>query len=720
MISSYPCVDSICPSSYSMSCLIYRFLPVALILAPLLYAGDLVVTELAPYTVQGFDESAYGSSVSTTATRLAVPHSELPLLVNVVSEYLLEEQQAIDPSDAFDNISNVEAKVASPGQANQVAIRGFNSFTYIDGFRVGNSNCSSIGAVSLATEVGNLERIEVLKGSAATLYGRGLPGGVVNYVTKKPQIRHESSLSAQYGSFDLLRTVADTTGAFSEGSPFQYRVIASASDRASHRDEVEQAAASVYPSINWQIGEDASLLVRAEYQKVDYTPDQGALFLANGEAAPASSQSFFFGSASDSIEAEQFGLNAQLEASPNEFYTLRTLIGYRHAEQAGDATLGLAVNGAELTRVSEVTDDSREDFLVQVDNIFKWQHALFGDTEIGHRILLTADWQHGRIAPTSSEKPLDLFDIETGQSLGTSTVARGPNDFELQLNDVGIGAQDLITVNDRLHLLLGVRYDQSELDFDLKPLPFKDKLSVEKWSLRAGVIYNLTEDVSLFANYGSAFRPTFLINNSGQSLFESEESIQHEAGVKVDFNDGRFTLNTAIYQLTNKDVVVSFEADDTPIATDQSSLGFEVDLTARLSGRMTLLFNYALVETEYTDGPFDGNELFGTPKQSGGVWVNYDLIQSADQRLSFSLGLNYRSTTYATDANAVKLPAYFHLDAAIHYEVGQWRFRLNGYNLLDDEGFIASRNTGIGAATSPIYALPTAPASFRLSANYSF
>jgi iron complex outermembrane receptor protein len=671
--------------------------------------------ELDPYYVLVFDESSYGSRYSFTATRFAAKNEELPLLVNVVSSFLLEEQQVIDPGEAFENISNVEAKVATSGQTNQVAIRGFDSFTYIDGFRVGNSNSSGLGGISLATEVANIERIEVLKGPAATLYGRGLPGGVVNYITKKPQLERHTELTAQFGNNALLRTVADTAGAVDSEAKLQYRLIASVSDRESYRDEVEQSAVAAYPSLFWQINQSAELLLRVEYQKVKYTPDQGALFLSDGSEAGASSRSFFYGSKGDEIDAEQFGLNAQFEAELPNHGVLRTLVGYRHFEQSGTATLGTEIVGNNLNRVTETLDESREDWLAQIDYMHDYEHSLFSNHTLRHQILLSADWQRSRTLPESSETPLDLLDIGTGQTAGPSFAAGPPNDFSLLAIDYGFGVQDLITVDERLHLLLGLRYDRSQLEYDLSPFPFEGDLSLHDWSYRIGAIYQLTDAFAVFANFGTAFRPSFRINAAGQSLFELQESVQYEAGTKLDLFDGRLLLNAAVFHLTNKDVVLS-EA----VSTDQESIGAEIDLTARIGARTTLLFNYGMIDTEYTDGIFEGNRLAGAPARGGGLWLNHDLIAQEDRRLSFSLGLNYKGRSYATDANEVELPDACLVDAGLHYKTGNWRFSLNAYNLLNEATFTASPNQNVGDAAAPVFALPTAPTSLRLSASYRF
>lgn len=677
------------------------------------------IPTLTSYRVQGFDSSSYGSDISSTATRFEVEHDELPLLLNVVSEHLLDEQQAIDPSDAFKNISSVQAEVATSGQTNQVSIRGFNSFTFIDGFRVGNSNSSGLGAVSFATEVANLERIEVLKGPAATLYGRGLPGGVINYITKKPQAETATELSAQFGSFGLLRGTVDTTGAVTVNDALRYRLIGSASSRESHRDQVKQEAHALYPSLQWWINEDTSLQLRTEYQAVDYTPDQGSLFLIDGSEADVSSRSFFYGQNSDQIETEQAGIHAQLENKISEPHTVRALVGYRHAHQSGSATQGSYVDSNTLERVVKSIDDERTDSLLQLDYIFEFEHRWFDTHELSHQLLLSANWQRNETSTNSSETPLDIVDLQNGARLGPHVFAGPPNNFDLIATDMGIGLQDLIQINERLHLLLGLRYDETSLDFDLDPFPFNDQVSLSDWSYRGGIIYEIRDGLSLFFSHSTAFTPALRISSMGESLFDLQQSIQYEVGLKLSLYDGHLNFDAAIFDLTNKDVIIA-DSMDIPVSTDQAARGVDIDVTARLSNRTTLLFNYALIETEYSDGPFQGNDLAGVPTQSAGIWLNHDLIAHEDQALSLSFGMNYKNSTYATDANNVQLPASLIFDAGLSYRRGPWQLRINAYNLSNEEAFVTTPNQDIGNPNAPIFALPIAPSNYRVSLSYRF
>ena len=324
-----------------------------------------------------------------------------------------------------------------------------------------------------------------------------------------------------------------------------------------------------------------------------------------------------------------------------------------------------------------------------------------------------------RNASDVKESAASSIDIRTGANSSTPGIPDPSTDFRLDSSDAGIGLQDLVTIGHRLHALFALRYDYSQLDFDLNPYPFTGKLDLENTSFRTGLIYEVNSSLSLFANYGTAYRPVFRTNNLGQSLFETQQSLQEEVGFKIVSPENRVTLNAALYHLTNQDVLIT-DSFGVPTRSDQVSYGFEMDLSARLSAATTLLFNYAYTESHYTKGPYEDNELFGTPNHSGGIWLHHTLMDDDAQNLSLNFGLNYHSKQFASDANLVTLPEAFQLSAGIQYQSGPWTYRLQGFNLLDKTDYVPVENLNVGSPNAPIYATPRAPRNFRISVSYEF
>lgn len=728
--------------------------------------SDLI--ELDPYVTEGFDLSSYSSNHSTMVLRDEIDHQQLPLLVNIVSHYLLDEQQSLDPVEGVKNISSVRRTVGSPGTGNQIVIRGFNTFSYQDGFRLGNSNSQGLEPISLPPEVAAISRIEVLKGPAAILYGRGLPGGVINFISKQPEDEFAGRIAFQVASYGHRKVVADLTAPLN--NTVSYRLIASAVHSDSYREHVDQELYSVYPSVVWKPSERTTLLLQGEYREGFITPDRGSLFLPfpqpdgnlQPRLAPYSSQSAFYGDKQNRWDVSQRQVTLKAETSINELWTIGLLLGTRTFEKSGQEVRGSTFNSrgdvvlpvslednrlltfAEdyLIRFRHESDDRRDDFVVQLDNRLTFSHPvpLAKETTVQHRLLVSAEWQPNRVRSQERQFGFDQLNPANGETEHMTTTidgdpiaidALGPyqNDFSLDPVDAGVAVQDLITVGEKWHLLAGLRFERSVLDFSLLPalVPFTIEGGTEReeWLLRLGALYQFTPSVAFFINYGESYRPVLGVSGTGQFIFDAQLSDQYEAGLKLLLAEGRFQLNAAGFSVENENVLSRVGSDPLGNAVfgllSQSVTGFEADLTARFSDRLTLLAHYGYLDTEVEGHPFiEGNRLSGTPEHAAGFWLNFDFVQSQERQVSASIGLNYEGTIFASDANQLELPSTTVLELGARYRHGPWQVRLNLTNVTDERYFIADDIEVIGDATSAIYALPAPPRSLRFSVEYRF
>ena len=179
-------------------------------------------TVLDPITVEGqaTGDAGYASGVANSATRLPESILDTPRSVNVVPQSVIEDRAILDPQEAIQNVSGVQRGFSRTGIGESYSVRGFaQQALFKDGFRAGQSPATfSPFTFEGPTDVANLERIEVLKGPSALLYGRGEPGGTVNYVTRTPAFETQSSLQQYFGSFDLYRTEVHVNGAPGSGA----------------------------------------------------------------------------------------------------------------------------------------------------------------------------------------------------------------------------------------------------------------------------------------------------------------------------------------------------------------------------------------------------------------------------------------------------------------------------------------------------------------------
>jgi iron complex outermembrane receptor protein len=228
----------------------------------------LPASPFAPPPVPG-----YRAPTAVTGTGTDTPLLNIPASVDVVPRAVIVDQQALRTEDLLRNVGGAAA--------NPSPITRFNQFT-MRGFRISDFELRRNGFVDLSLvprELANIERVEFLKGPAAILYGTGQPGGVVNFITRMPLAQPATYAEMQYGSFDLRRLVADSTGPVLGSDSLYYRGIVALEDSHSFRDFGLLERVLVAPSLTWRISEDTTFTVQPEFL---YT----RLFFDTGVVAP--------------------------------------------------------------------------------------------------------------------------------------------------------------------------------------------------------------------------------------------------------------------------------------------------------------------------------------------------------------------------------------------------------------------------------------------------
>ncbi len=238
---------------------------------------------LDPITVEGqaTSDAGYASGVASSATRLPAPILDTDRSVQVVNEQLMEDRAILDPQEAIQNVSGVQRGFTRTGVGEAYTIRGFaQQALFKDGFRVGVAPATfSPFTFEGPNDVANLERVEVLNGPSALLYGRGEPGGTVNYVTRTPDSENRAGLQQHFGNFAFYRTEVYANGATgsdtSDPGRFAARLDAAYQTNNSFIDFVEAERAFLAPSARWKISPDTTLSFRGEYANDDHSTSLG-------------------------------------------------------------------------------------------------------------------------------------------------------------------------------------------------------------------------------------------------------------------------------------------------------------------------------------------------------------------------------------------------------------------------------------------------------------
>ena len=643
------------------------------------------------------EEDGYDVEEATTATRTDTPLRDVPQSIQVVPQEVIEDQGVTRIGDALRNVSGVTIQRDRSNASDRFNIRGFdNSRTLRNGFRSGNISGNTI---NISPNV--VERIEVLKGPASVLYGQVEPGGVVNYVTKKPLDEPFYNLEFTAGNFGFVEPAIDLTGPLTEDKKLTYRFNASYQNGGSFRDFVDSEIISIAPVISYDFSDATSLTFEYEYLESNQTFDDGLPIDPIVFELP---RERFLGEPEDfeDINTHSFYLNLNHRFSDN----IRLRSGF--AAEISDTSesafrlFDLDTESGEFGRFLSESESSGDNYAWQTDLISE-----FNTGSIEHQLLAGFELARSSIDDEFSS----FFDFDADVPLAINifnpeydTPRPDPNNFGNQegtVDTLGFYLQDQITLLPNLKLLAGGRYDfaNNENDFfeNFGGEIFSESVEAdnEAFSPRVGLVYQPVEPISLYASFSRSFIPNTDTTSDGE-IIEPERGTQYEIGVKGEFGD--FSTTLAAYNITKTNITRT-DPDDPDFSIpvgEVTSRGIELDVAGEpLSGWniiASLFFNDAFISEGDEDNPED-DTLINAPGSGASLWTTYEIQQGSLQGLGFGAGLFYVGDREAEIPNDFVLPSYVRADASLFYDRDNWRAQLNFQNLFDKEYLESSQNT---------------------------
>lgn len=657
-------------------------LTIAALFSHLAYAAD---AELPGITVHATGTADPVNGSGSVATKLDVPLRDVPQAVQVVGKELIREQGALEMKEVLRNVSGV-AIAQGEGRRDQFYIRGFDATrdTLVDGMRDDSL---------YFRDLGNVERIEVLKGPAAALYGRGSAGGVINRVTKKPVAKTLREATLTVGSYDLRRMDVDLGGALGSEASFRLTGAYEASD--SYRDVVHSERSMLAPSIAWTAGKDTSFLLQTEFLHQRRTPDRG-IPSVNGLPADVP-LSNFYGEQYDYANTDGRNLRFNVEHVVNDKLTLRNNFQYStlSLDAVNTRTLGLTSDNAQVRRQITYFPQHQTNYLNQTEAVYKldtgtMQHALLGGVELGYQ---KAD----RLVKAAATSNVSLQSPQ--QVLAAPNFATLPTtlDVDFKGRTEALYAQDLISFNQHWKALAGVRFDRFKQTQDNHLKGVAQERTDSVWSPRLGLVYQPNAAHSIYGNVSRSFQPV------GHDLFYSAndlaqikpiESLLREVGVKSEWLGGRVLSTVALYQITQRNAITKDPSDLSGLryvqTGEQESKGLEVDLSASLLPGWKVFGNYTLDQARITQSNdfAVGNRLANIPKHAAALWSTYEVGHG----FTIGGGVFYVSDRYALEDNKVKLPAYTRVDAMFGYKANRWEAGLNIGNITNRTYYESANN----------------------------
>lgn len=638
-----------------------------------------------------------------TATRTNTPAKLVPQAIDSVKASELTAFGQPTLSEALTGIPGVNA--SGDTRFDGVNIRGFSASNdfYLDGFR---------DDMQYTRDLGNIERVEVLKGPAAVLYGRGSTGGIVNRVSKKPQKGQESSVSALVGSFDNRRLAADLNG--EAGEQVQLRLNLAQEDKDSFRDGVTSKRTLLAPSVNWEISDRLNWLVQYERNEHDRTPDRGIPGV-NGRPADVPKEYVYSDTRRDFIDDVAQSTRSRLSWDINDQWQLRQQLGYTSLDSQFDNTYVTSVKGDQVTR-SRWQQDLKANSLIS--NTEAEGQLQTGPIE--HRLLIgfEQNWQERTPKLYQNATAIPAGNLYDPGSLPTYDGAmKLSSDANHKVRGYGLYLQDQLSLGD-WHLLGGLRRDDFTVTSRRNDLNKEETVSVTSLSPRLGLVWNPIEEHAFYTSYSKTFTPVGgeligITPGDKNNSLDPQNTRLYEGGVKSDWLDGRLATTLSVYRLEMYNKRSKDPLDPTKVILTglQRTEGIELSARAQLTDEIYLRGGIAIQDAEQVkaDADLQGKRPMNVSRQNGQLFAGY---QSGKQGWFGETGVTAVGDRFADNANTTTLPGYARFDARAGYRWQQWETQLSVENLTDHDYFVS--------ATSASQIMPGTPRQLNLSAAYRF
>ncbi len=616
----------------------------------------------------------YQARRSGSATKTDTPLDEVPQAVSVIPATVLDDLRSPRIEKALDYAGGVARQNDFGGLTMyEYSIRGLTtSEFYKDGFSVNRGYMNP-------QDPSNVERIDVLKGPASSLYGRGDPGGTINIVSKRPQNDRFARLDLSAGRWDRYRSSLDVNTLLDDEGTMLYRMNLAVEDNKSFRDYRSSERQFFAPAFSWELSPQTRLLVQAEVIRSSQVFDRGVV--APNDHLGSVSRSDFFGEPDDGeIDNNNESLQAEIEQDLNASWTVRLASHYKQGRLNGGATEAsfLADEARTLNREYRYRDFDWQDSITQLE-----LRGLVYTGDIEHNLLIGTEYERyakdERLMRTRPISTIDIREPVYGQPRPPFSVGPGgrSTDRHELVHSRSLNLQDQMRLSEKLFGVIGARYDHYEHRLDNEVTGTRTEQTHEKITPRIGALYQLTPEVGVFANASQSFKPNTGAPRPGTGTsFDPEEGVGYEAGFKFDLLDSRLGMTVAAFHLTKENVLTADPADSTYqiAAGEVRSRGIDLQLTGQLTDEVRVIGAYAYVDAEVTkDNTLaSGSRLLNVPEHSGSLLGVYEFLDGGLKGLELGGGVNYVGDRSGNVADSgFELPGYTTVDLLARYKATQ-------------------------------------------------
>ncbi|MEL0622920.1 TonB-dependent siderophore receptor [Marinomonas arenicola] len=670
--------------------------------------------QLSPLVVKG-------QTYRNTATKTQLDLEETPQAISIIDSDQLEERGVESLSEALRYTSgvNTELRGGTITRLDLFNIRGFdNDQVYYDGLPLlynGNNLQAQVDASAV-------EKIEVFKGPASTLYGSMPPGGMVNLIGKSPQKESKNSIEVTVGSDNKKEASFDSTGAISEN--INYRVIGLVREKDGQADTTSEERMMIAPSIDWQISDDTLLNLNLYYQKDPSMGTYGTLpgvgtVYDNSPYGQLDSDAYFGDENFETFEREVLFFGYKLSHKINDTWSFlqKTRYTTANAYQETAYVTGLKSDQTTGTRTAYSTDEESEAFAI--DNQFS---AIFDVGETEHNILLGVDYTEMKSNFTyysaTNTPSIDLYNPDNNQIVVSDLGLTKSSDLDYDSQQLGFYLQDQVRVGQWI-LIAGGRYDQ--YNYDESGLDEGDDTIDEgNFSGRLAALYEFENGISPFISYSESFEPQTGSDADGNT-FTPTTSSQWEAGVK--YNANGFNMGVTAYEIIKKDILTVDPDDENKYVQvgELRARGIELDIQKAITQEVSVSLSATLQDVEITKD--STNSLVGTtpiriPEKQFNTWVSYKPQDGKLIGSSFGIGMRYVGEMQMDANNTDTLDPYKLVDLSVGYDLvnlsPKWKGASVQFSMSNvfDETYFSCYSTN--------YCWYGADRSFEITGRYEF
>ena len=669
---------------------------------------------------------------------------DTPTSLTMISRQQIDDQNFMDIADILLYTPGVSVGQGE-NHRDQFTIRGQNTTAdfFVDGMR---------DDVQYFRPLYNLERVEILRGSNAMLFGRGGGGGVINRVTKTAKVGESfNQINANINTFGSAMIAADNNIEIDNNQALRINTLYEEFDN--HRDFNHGDRLAVNPTFTWEASDDTSVLLSYEYVNDERFVDRGVPAVNNRPLTGY--RDTFFGDQDVNITrfeahiararidhrlSDNWKLDATLQmADYDKFYANTYPIGFNDNGEIG-------FDGYNDTQ-------DRNNLLAQFNIVGEFstgsiEHTLLIGGEFGDQRTSNnrneADFPNGPQSGNLPFRPRDWVALTDPIIAPEVNFINAARDVRSTVEYRSFFIQDEISLSDNWSIVAGLRYDSFDIDvtdfiqvgIDNGSIAPETVFSSEQYaavandgnngflgrsdnevSPRVGVIYEAAEHLSFYASFSQSFLPRsgdqFLTLNLTSESLGPEEFENRELGVKWDILP-TLSFTAAVFELQRESgSAVNPNNPEATILVGTETRGFEFQLVGYLTDDWSINAGYSFLDAEQV-GNVEGTEinnatLAQVPEEMASLWTRYNTSET----LGFGLGITHQGAQYATLSNTTELPSFTRVDAAVFYTVDEdLDVQLNVENLFDKEYFPAAHNNHNITTGEPLNA--------RVSVNYRF